>query len=39
MAAGDVDNIVVVINDEVVQVYIKKDRLANPPHKERIKAT
>ncbi|HQW86253.1 MAG TPA: ATP-dependent zinc metalloprotease FtsH [Flavobacteriales bacterium] len=36
VAAGDVDR-VVVINDEVAQVYIKKDRLANPPHKDRIR--
>ena len=34
--AGDVDRIVVV-NEQQVRVYIKKDRLAQPPHKDKIK--
>jgi len=34
--AGDVQRIVVV-NDQVVQVYIKKDRLEKEPHKDKIK--
>jgi ATP-dependent metalloprotease FtsH len=34
--AGDVDRIVVV-NDQVVKVYIKKDRLDKEPHKGKIK--
>ncbi len=35
-AAGDVDHIVIV-NDQFVQVYIKKDRLQKEPHKSKIK--
>jgi len=34
--AGDVDRIVVV-NEQQVRVYIKKDRLSQPPHKDKIK--
>ncbi|MBL7962323.1 MAG: ATP-dependent zinc metalloprotease FtsH [Flavobacteriales bacterium] len=34
--AGDVEK-VVVLNEELAQVYIKKDRLTNSPHKERIR--
>ncbi len=34
--AGDVERIVVV-NDQMVKVYIKKDRLGNAPHKDKIK--
>ncbi|MFN9327159.1 MAG: ATP-dependent metallopeptidase FtsH/Yme1/Tma family protein, partial [Flavobacteriales bacterium] len=34
--AGDVDRIVVV-NEQQVRVYIKKDLLAQPPHKDKIK--
>ena len=34
--AGDVERIVVV-NDQMVKVYIKKDRLDDAPHKDKIK--
>ena len=37
-AAGDVDHIVIV-NDQVVRVFIKKDRLTKEPHKGRIKGS
>ncbi|MBK7084237.1 MAG: ATP-dependent zinc metalloprotease FtsH [Flavobacteriales bacterium] len=35
---GDVDR-VVVVNDEIAQVYIKKDRLDKEPHKDRIQGS
>ena len=37
-AQGDVDHIVIV-NDQVVKVYIKKDRLGKEPHKSKIKGS
>ncbi|MBK8500566.1 MAG: ATP-dependent zinc metalloprotease FtsH [Flavobacteriales bacterium] len=37
-AEGDVDHIVIV-NDQVVKVYIKKDRLSKEPHKSKIKGS
>lgn len=36
--AGDVERIVVV-NDQLVKVYIKKDRLDKEPHREKIKGS
>ncbi|MBL7982842.1 MAG: ATP-dependent zinc metalloprotease FtsH [Flavobacteriales bacterium] len=36
LEAGDVERIVVV-NEQQVRVFIKKDRLAQPPHKDKIK--
>lgn len=38
LESGDVQRIVVV-NDQVVKVYIKKDRLDKEPHKDRIKGS
>ncbi|MCB0768308.1 MAG: ATP-dependent metallopeptidase FtsH/Yme1/Tma family protein, partial [Flavobacteriales bacterium] len=38
LEAGDVQRIVVV-NDQLVKVYIKKDRLDKEPHKDRIKGS
>ena len=38
LEAGDVQRIVVV-NDQVVKVFIKKDRLDKEPHKDRIKGS
>lgn len=38
VAAGDVDR-VVVVNDQVAHVYIKKDSLNKAPHKDRIRSS
>ncbi|NUQ16627.1 MAG: ATP-dependent zinc metalloprotease FtsH [Flavobacteriales bacterium] len=38
VAAGDVDR-VVVVNDEVAHVFIKKDSLTKAPHKDRIRGS